>query len=76
MAFSDLSRDSKAQGSAIRLIELETTALRTQLAELFRRDEDMNNKLDSILHILQPSQPPPGNAVIPLDDDNDLEEVG
>lgn len=76
MVYSDLSRDAKKHDEAIKLLNVETAAIRAELVRSFKNDEEMNTKLDTILHYVQPPQPtPPGNEIIALDD-NDLEAVG
>lgn len=41
-------------GTDINNLKMETAALRSQMMMLFKNDDDMNRKLDAILHLLNP----------------------
>lgn len=75
MLYSELSRDSRKHDEDIRLLKLETAKTQSQMIQMFKEQGD---KLEMILHYVQPQPPPPmpPRDVIPLDDDDDLEAVG
>lgn len=73
MLYSELSRDSKKHEEDIRVLKLETAKTASQMVQMFK---DQGDKLEMILHYVQPPTPPPPGAVIDLDDDSDLEAVG
>lgn len=74
IAVSDISRDNENHAQDITLLKVETGALRSQMALMFKNEADMNDKLDTILHLLQPPTPP--GDVIALDDADELGAVG
>lgn len=70
-ALTDLHNNDKTihitlgqHGAEINNLKAETIALRADMVKLFKNDDDMNRKLDVILHLLDPNQPPPPGAKI------------
>ena len=70
MLYSELSSDSKRHEENIRLLKLETAKTQSQMILMFKEQGD---KLEMILHYVQPLPPTPPGDVIPLDDSDDLE---
>ena len=73
MLYSELSRDSKKHSEDIALLKAERVRMEVQMLAMF---SDQTQKLETILHLLQPPQPTPPGHVIDLDDSDDLEAVG